>query len=451
MEYQSSFRSLCFFVCAFFAVTLMGCTQQNAQKGQKGGGNFSGRGGNQRVANVQTSALKRISIQRSVDLSGTLISPDQARVSSEVAGVVRDVLVEIGHEVKEGQELVRLDTTELKLAMDRAESALRQTEAQLGVDASRGGEIPPDEQIATVRTAAATRDSDRAQLARAMELSGKGLASKVELDAAQTKAKVSDAAYQAALENVHALKASVQDRRASYELAKKKLNDATIRTQIAGAVAERSVQRGEYIRENTPVVTIVRMDPLKLRTAVQEKYANLIHQNQVVDFGVEPFPNDKFHGKIAFISPSVDQSTRTFAVEVLVNNPAHKLKPGFFAKGEILVGVDENVLAVPDETVSVLAGVSSVFVIENGIIKQTSIQLGEHEGKFFEVLSGLKGDEILAASNLNELVTGVKVGSPSDEDGSPAGDPGSESGKRRGGRGGDKGGRGSEEKRGTAQ
>jgi RND family efflux transporter MFP subunit len=372
-------------------------------------------------------------------------------VSSEVAGVVRDVLVEIGHEVKAGQELVRLDTTELKLAMDRAESALRQTEAQLGVDASRSGEIPPDEQIATVRTAAATRDSDRAQLARALELSGKGLASKVELDAAQTKAKVSDAAYQAALENVHALKASVQDRRASYELAKKKLDDATIRTQIAGAVAERSVQRGEYIRENTPVVTIVRMDPLKLRTAVQEKYANLIRQNQVVDFGVEPFPNDKFHGKIAFISPSVDQSTRTFAVEVLVDNPAHKLKPGFFAKGEILVGVDENVLAVPDETVSVLAGVSSVFVIENGIIKQTSIQLGEHEGKFFEVLSGLKGDEILAASNLNELVTGVKVGSPSDEDGGPAGDPGSEGGKRRGGRGGDKGGRGSEEKRGTAQ
>jgi len=192
------------------------------------------------------------------------------------------------------------------------------------------------------------------------------------------------------------------------------------------------------------------MDPLKLRTAVQEKYANLIRQNQVVDFSVEPFPNDKFHGKIAFISPSVDQSTRTFAVEVLVDNPAQKLKPGFFAKGEILVGVDENVLAVPDETVSVLAGVSSVFVIENGIIKQTSIQLGEHEGKFFEVLSGLKGDEILAASNLNELVTGVKVGSPSDEDGSPAGDPGSEGGKRRGGRG-DKGGRGSEEKRGTAQ
>src|SRR5215831_12636782 len=237
---MSDWSSVKYIGAIVVAVCVVACSSQQGQKAQKAGGN---RGGQRQSVSVQTATVQRISIERSVDLSGTLISPDQARVSSEVAGVVRDVLVEIGHEVKAGQELVRLDTTELKLAMDRAESALRQTEAQLGVDPSRSGEIPPDEQIATVRTAAATRDSDRAQLARALELSGKGLASKAELDAAQTKAKVSDAAYQAALENVHALKASVQDRRASYELAKKKLSDATIRTQISGAVAERSVQR----------------------------------------------------------------------------------------------------------------------------------------------------------------------------------------------------------------
>ena len=388
---------------------LMACSSQNGQKAQKDGGR------QRQPVNVKTTTVQRMSIQRSVDLSGTLISPDQARVSSEVAGVVREVLVEIGQEVDAGQELVRLDTTELKLALDRAESALHQTEAQLGISPERGGEMPPDDQIASVRTAAATRDSDRAQLARAQELSKKGLASKVELDAATTRAKVSDAAYQAALENVQALKASLQDRRASFDLAKKKLNDATIRTQIAGSVAERTVQRGEYIRENTPVVTIVRMNPLKLRTAAQEKHANLIHQNQTVDFSVEPFPGAQFHGKIAFISPAVDQSTRTFAVEILVDNPGYKLKPGFFAQGQVLVGVDNNVMAVPEEAVSTLAGVSSVFVIDNGVIKQTSIQLGEHESKSFEVLSGLKGNETLATSNLNELVTGLRVAVSGDE------------------------------------
>jgi RND family efflux transporter MFP subunit len=423
-----------------------GCAQQTASKGDDAGGRGGGRGrggrGGGQVVNVRTIPVQRISVQRSVELSGTLVSPDQARVSSEVAGIVVDVLVEIGQEVKVGQELVRLDTTELNLALQRAESALRQTEAQLGITAG-SDRVPPDEQIATVRTAAANRDDARQQLSRAQESFSKGLSSKADLDTASTRFKITEAAYQAAIENVQALKASLQDRRASLELARKKVDDAIIRAPLAGAVAERPVQRGEFIRENTAVVTILRMNPLKLKTGVQEKYANLIHPNQVVDFKVEPYPNDMFHGKIAFISPSVDQASRTFTAEILVDNPGHKLKPGFFTKGDILVDRDENVLAVPDETVSILAGVSSVFVIADGVVKQTAIQTGEREGKFVEVLSGLKGDEILAASNLNELVSGTRVatGGGEDEVPPPAATPGSE-GERRGGagRGGRRGG-----------
>ena len=259
--------------------------------------------------------------------------------------------------------------------------------------------------------------------------------------------KVAEAAYQAAAENIQALKASLQDRRAAFNLAKKKLNDAVIRAPVEGAIAERTVQRGEYIRENTQVVNIVKMNPLKLKTAIQEKYANLIHENQAVDFKVEPYPTEMFHGKIAYISPAVDQATRTFAVEVLVDNPTHKLKPGLFGQGAVRLGRDDNVLAVAEDTVSNLAGVSSVYVIENGTVKQTTVQTGEHQGKFIEVVSGLKGNEILAASNLNELVTGTRIG-PGDDEGGPApGDPPAD-GQRRGGSGGGK--RGSEEK-GNAQ
>src|SRR5262249_6110360 len=264
--------------------------------------------------------------------------------------------------------------------------------------------------VATVRTAAANRDDARSQLARAQESFNKGLSSKADFDTAQTRVKVTEANYQAAIETVESLKASLQDRRAAHDLAKKKLNDAIIHAPTAGAIPERTVQRGEYIRENTQVVTIVGMNPLKLRAAVQEKYANLIHQNQSVEFKVEPYPNDMFHGKIAYISPAIDQTTRTFAAEILVDNPAHKLKPGFFTQGQILLGRDEGVMAVPEEAVSVLAGVNSVYVVNNGVVKQTSVRLGEHEGKFIEVLDGLKGDEILAASNLNELVSGSRIG-----------------------------------------
>src|SRR6266513_2412834 len=98
-------------VLTLFILGAYGCSQ-SASKGRQGPG-----GGQQRrPVSVQTATVQRISIERHVDLSGTLVSPDQARVSSEVAGVVRDVLFEIGQEVSPGQELVRLDTTELNPA-----------------------------------------------------------------------------------------------------------------------------------------------------------------------------------------------------------------------------------------------------------------------------------------------------------------------------------------------
>lgn len=358
---------------------------------------------------VQTTTVQRMSIQRQVDLSGTLMSPDQAKVSSEVAGIVRAVLVDLGSEVKPGQVLVRLEPRELELALSRAVSLLRQTEAQLGIDGVKVKDSPRDEDVSSVRTAAANRDDARAQLARARRLRGQNLLAQADLDTAETRVKVTEAVYQAALENIQSLKASLQERRAAVELAQKKLDDAVIRAPVAGSVSERMIYAGEFIRENTPVINLVQMNPLKLRTAVQEKYASLIHPDQPVVFKVESFRDATFKGRIAFVSPAIDQTTRTFPVEVLVDNQDRRLKPGFFAKGAIFTSRDENVLAAPDDAVSTLAGVSAVFVIEKNKARQQIVSLGAHEGGLFEIVDGLKGNEILATSNLNLLATGVAV------------------------------------------
>ena len=358
---------------------------------------------------VDVTQPQRISVERQVDLSGTLLSPDQARVSSEVAGIVREVPVQLGTEVRPGDVLVRIEPRELELALERAESALRQVEAQLGIDRTQDRQPPPDDQIASIRQAAANRDDAHAAYARAQQLSGRGLLSQVDRETAETRLKVAEANYQAALDNVHALKATLQDRRAAYDLAKKKLNDAAVRAPVAGSVAERLVQPGEYIRENTPVVTIVQMHPLKLKTAIQEKHAAMIKPGQQVQFFVEAFPTRPFSGKIAYVSPAVDQTTRTFAVEAIVENVDRQLKPGFFAKGNVATHVDENVHAVPEDAISTLAGVSTVYVIENGKVKQQQVTLGERQGKMVEIVSGLNGSETVAISNLSQLATGTEV------------------------------------------
>jgi RND family efflux transporter MFP subunit len=404
-------------IILLLAFAVSGCgsagSNGNGKGGPPGKGGFGkGRQGGPMAAAevaIQTTAIQRIPFQREVDLAGSLISPDQAKVSSEVAGVIRQVLVELGQEIAAGQIVVKLDTRELDLALQRARSQLKQSEAQLGIDGARVKEPPPDEQISSVRMAAANRDDALAQLRRAQKLRNQNLLPQADLDTAETKVKVTEANYQSALETVQSLKATLQERRQAVELAEKKLSDAEIRSSIAGQVAERLVQQGEYIRENTPVVSIVQMNPLKVKTAIQERYAGLVRAGLPVQFSVESAPGEKFQGKVAFVSPSVDQATRTFAVEVLVDNRDRRLKPGFFAKGVIYTHRDENVIAVPDNAVSSLAGVFNVFVIENGKARQQIVSLGAQQGDLHEVLSGIKGDEILASSNLTQLATGVPV------------------------------------------
>lgn len=379
-----------------------------------------GQAANRAAIHVETVGIQRISIQRQVELAGTLVSPGQARVSSEAPGVVREVLVELGQEVQVGQPIVRLDPRELQIALERAESLLRQTEAQLGIDGVRYKEPPPDEQIAIVRTAIANRDDARAQLQRTTQLMQKGLVPQADFDTVQTRVKVTEAAYQAALETVQSLKATLQERRAALELARKKLNDAVIRAPVAGSIAERLVQPGEFIRENTPVVTIVQMNPLKLRTAVQERYAEVMRPGLPAEFRVESLPDARFQGKVAYISPAVDQATRTFAVEILVDNRERRLKPGFFAKGAIYTRLDTDVLAVPERAISTLAGVSTVYVIdENHTVRQQVVALGARQGELVEVASGLQGTEVLAASNLNQLATGMRVETGAAADAAP--------------------------------
>src|SRR5262245_1111998 len=410
-----------------FACLVAGCSSPTSGQARRGGG--------QSVA-IQTTGTKRITVQRQVDLAGTLLSPDQAKVSAEAAGVVRSVLVEIGREVRAGDPLVKIEPRELALAVARAESALRQTRAQLGMaDRIDSGDTPPkDEEIGSVKNALAKRDEARDNAQRAKTLSSRGLMAPVDLQAADTRLRMAEAALQSAVDQARGQKALLQDRRAAYDLAVKKLDDTVVRAPIAGVVSERPVHVGEYIPERTPVVTIVQVKPLKLRTGVQERHAGIIRSGQAVEFRVESFGDTVFQGKVAYVSPSLDETMRTFTVEALVDNTDLRLKPGFFAKGVILTNRDDGVLAVPDAAVSTLAGVSSVYVVEDGKITQQTVTLGVRQDNLWEIVDGLKGNETLATSRLNELATGISVTMGGD-----SANGGSGGGRRGGGKGGRRG------------
>src|SRR5512138_3867933 len=218
-------------IIVFLSICAAGCGSAGGNgKGGPPGKMGRGRGGPgapsaaMEVA-IHTTAVNRIAIQRTVDLAGSLISPDRANVSSEAAGVVRQMLVELGQEITAGQVVAKLDPTELDLALQRARSQLKQTEAQLGIDGVRFKEPPPEDQISSVRMAGANRDDALAQLRRAQRLRNQNLLPQADLDTAETKVKVTEANYQAALETVQSLKATLQERRHAVELAEKKMRD----------------------------------------------------------------------------------------------------------------------------------------------------------------------------------------------------------------------------------
>jgi hypothetical protein len=93
----------------------------------------------------------------------------------------------------------------------------------------------------------------------------------------------------------------------------------------------------------------------------------------------------------------------------MVDNADRQLKPGFFAKGTVETRVDAGVMAASEDAISTLAGVSTVYVIADGMARQQLVTLGARQGGLVEILSGLKGDEQLAVGNLNQLATGMAV------------------------------------------
>ena len=284
-----------------------------------------------------------MTVQRQIDLAGTLLSPDQARVSAEAAGVVRRVLVEIGREVGVGTPLVELEPRELKLALERAEAALLQTRAQLGMSGpvERADLPPPDAEIASVKTATANRDDARAGV-RAGEGAQLPAASRRPKCCRPPKPGTRWPRPATSPRSTRCARPGPSSRTAGPPTPSRSSSSATPSSAPRSRAWSRS-GRSRWASTSAPrtvVATIVQMSPLKLRTGVQERHAGVVEPGQPVQFRVEAFGDRLFTGKVAYVSPALDQTMRTFTVEALVDNPERLLKPGFFAKGVILTRLD---------------------------------------------------------------------------------------------------------------
>ena len=277
---------------------------------------------------VKTEPARTIEVPRTLRLTGTLRGDREADLAANASGRVLSTSVERGDQIKPGQVLAKLDT--------RAAS-LSAAEARAQADSTRAQE-----------------EQARTECERYEQLKAKGA--------------ISDLEYQQKITQCRTLPLSVQAASARAALAAQNVGDGVIRAPFAGVVTERFIEVGQFVRQDSRVVTIVSADPLRLEIAVPEAQVASVKEGADVTFAVAAYPERRFPGKVRFVSGALRATTRDLIAEALVPNPDRLLLPGMFADVELVIGA-QRLPSVPasavrelDDQARLEAGEGIVFV-----------------------------------------------------------------------------------------
>ena len=346
-------------------------------------------------------------LPRTVTVTGTLAADEEVVAGFKVAGRVSEIAVDLGSPVRKGQVLARLDPTDFRLRVEQAEAALRQVRAGLGLPGDGSVESVDPGKTAMVREARAVLEEARLNRDRMAQLWEKNYIARSEADASVSRLLVAESRYQAALEEVRNRQELLAERRSGLALARQQLADAVLIAPIDGAVRERRASVGEYLAAGAPVYALVRIHPLRLRVAATERDAPSVRVGQAVQVRLEGDPA-VHSGRIARVSPSLQEQNRTLIVEAEVANRDGKLRPGSFARAEIVVEADRTAVTVPISTVVTFAGLEKVFVVQDGKALEKRIRTGRRSGDRIEILEGVAEGEPVVA-NPGNLVGGMPV------------------------------------------
>jgi RND family efflux transporter MFP subunit len=347
------------------------------------------------VRQVNTTIAAEKSLDQLVVVTGTLAAEQEVVLGMKVTGRLGDIDVDLGSPVQKGQAIARLDTTDFELRVRQAEAALQQSRVRLGLAPDSSDQSVEIEKTAVVRQARAEMDAARARLDRALQLLDKGLLPKADLDTATSGYKVAEARHEDSLDEARNRQAILAQRRSELEIARQQLADSVLHAPISGMVQNRNANVGQYLAAGAPIVTIVQMNPLRLRTAVPEREARTVRAGQPVRVVVEGAPG--IHdGRVARISPSFDEANRTLLVETQVSNARGILRPGAFARAEVVVSSGQRALVVPPSAVVAFAGIERVFTVTDGKAAEKRVKTGRRTDEGVEILEGISaGDQVV--------------------------------------------------------
>ncbi len=356
---------------------------------------------------VTTVAAIERPITRFIRVTGTFAAEEQADVAAETQGRVVATPVERGTLVAAGAELIRISSAEASAQAAEAEANAAQIESRLAI--AEGGTFDI-ERVPEVANARATLTLAQGDYDRAKMLFEKKLLSQAEFDQRSAQAEVTrrqyDIARNAAVQQYQALLGA----RARVTLARKALADTVVRAPFTGVVGERLVSVGDYVTRGTKVVSVMRTNPLRLQLTVPQQFS--------VEVGRRPGGGARSgHGARQDL-----HGAGALRVARAPGRLAHADRRGgrgqrrrIAQAGVVCHGADRagrrtrpGVLA-PVASVRTVSGTSRVFVVADGRAEERLVTTGQTVGDLVEVTTGLKAGEQVVATNVNQIVDGVRV------------------------------------------
>ncbi|HYP05367.1 MAG TPA: efflux RND transporter periplasmic adaptor subunit [Bryobacteraceae bacterium] len=357
---------------------------------------------------ITTAAAESRKLDKSIAVTGSLHPDESVAVGAEVPGRVSAIHVDFGQSVRKGQVIAELDKQELTLALDRSKAALAQALARLGLDPGQEN-VRPDTTPA-IRQATAQMEDAKSKFENASRLVKTGDISQERFTEVQKVYQSRQAALDAARDDARTLIASVQALQAEAKLAQKRLNDATVRAPFDGSVEQRLVSPGAYLKENTPILTLVKTNPLRLRVDLPESAVSVAKTGATLTFTTDAAPGETFTAIVRQLNPSVDEKSRTLVVEARIPRNDPRLRPGMFVQVQLSMQKAAEVVMVPKNAIYTVAGLNKLFVIREGRTVEQKIAPGQELEGWVEVPhDAVNPGEQVATSALAQLVTGTPV------------------------------------------
>jgi membrane fusion protein (multidrug efflux system) len=314
---------------------------------------------------VSSAVVRAEKWQGTLTAIGSIMAVQGVSITPEIPGIIHDITFESGAVVSKGDLLVRLDTS--------------LEEAQL-------------------RALVAQEELAKLNLARERTLRTQNMVSQAELETAEATLKQTQG-------NADAIRATIEKK--------------TIRAPFAGRLGIRLVNLGQYLDTGKPIVSLQALAPIYADFSLPQQELARLKTDMSVHVTTDTYPGRVFDGTLTAINPDLDQSTRSVGLQATFANADQLLRPGMFARAEVLLPEEQPVLVIPATSVLSAPYGDSVYVIEskpgkdNGkpqlLVRQQFIRVGQARGDFVSVESGLKAGERIVSAGIFKLRNGMAV------------------------------------------